>query len=634
MKRVLYFLTLFLAFSCANQGSGPDGGPYDETPPKIVSMTQKKSKVTIKFDEAIKMENASEKVVVSPPQQNPPEISAEGRKISVNLLDDLLPNTTYTIDFSDAITDANEGNPMGNFTYIFSTGETTDTMEISGYVLDAENLEPLKGMTVGIFPMDSAKNAFRTTPLPRVGKTDGNGHFSIKGVAEGNYRIYALNDTDQDFKLSMKSEKIAWNDETIVPSCFPDVKYDTCWVDSTTIDSIRTIPYTHYMPDNVVMLAAQEDNLPRHYLKMQREEPEMFKLFFTGKSLQTPEIQGLNFNATDAFLRETNKFNDTISYWLKDEELVKLDTLKFTLTYEESDDSTGIRTLRTDTIESVPRHTLAKRLKQKADELEKWQKQQEKKRKKGGFIEENPPVEYVKQTGRISSKITPMDVVHLEFSEPLKDFDDTMMRLLLKVDTLYNPVPFELEPSPGKVKTYDLRAEWRPEQEYSLEIDSAATMSIYGKPLEKFKTSWSVARLEDFGTLFIVIPDGDTTVIVQLLDGGGKTVRQEKAKVCPTGGVMANFYYVQPGKYYVSCFFDTNGDGVWTGCNFDEDRHAERTCFLPFEIPVKGNFDIDQTWKLSDTPILQQKPRKLVKQKEDKKRVTAHERNLEREKNK
>ena len=97
----------------------------------------KSKKVSIYFDEFIKLDNPSEKVIVSPPQLEAPEIKAAGKKITVSLVDSLKPNTTYTIDFSDAISDNNENNPMGNFTYSFSTGEVIDTMEVSGYVLEA-----------------------------------------------------------------------------------------------------------------------------------------------------------------------------------------------------------------------------------------------------------------------------------------------------------------------------------------------------------------------------------------------------------------------------------------------------------------------------------------------------------------
>lgn len=176
---VAFFAMLFFA-ACANIGT-PDGGPYDETPPKIVNTSPKyastnsrTSKVVLEFDENVKLENAAEKVVVSPPQQEQPEISASGKKITVTLLDTLRANTTYTIDFADAIEDNNEGNPMGDYAFTFSTGEKIDTFQVSGNVLDASNLEPIKGILVGLYSVDSLAGAadsafsdsiFRTKPF-------------------------------------------------------------------------------------------------------------------------------------------------------------------------------------------------------------------------------------------------------------------------------------------------------------------------------------------------------------------------------------------------------------------------------------------------------------------------------------
>ena len=236
-------------WACANPGSGPDGGPYDETPPHIVSMTPaigsvniKTKKVSLLFDELIKVENPSEKVTVSPPQMEVPEIKVSGRRVNVSLSDSLKPNTTYTIDFSDAIEDSNEGNPLGNFTYYFSTGGAIDTMEIAGYVLAAENLEPQKGLLVGLHS-DLNDSAFTALPFERVARTDSRGHFCIKGIAPGTYRIYALKDIDGDFKMS-RGEMMAALRQDITPTCFPDVRQDTAWHDSIHYDSISIVHFT------------------------------------------------------------------------------------------------------------------------------------------------------------------------------------------------------------------------------------------------------------------------------------------------------------------------------------------------------------------------------------------------------
>ena len=115
----------------------PDGGWYDDTPPRVVSSSPddigvnvKANKVTINFDEFNKIEDVQNKVIISPPQVEQAEVKAAGRRIIIDLKDSLKENTTYTIDFSDAITDNNEGNPMGNYTFSFSTGDHIDTLEV------------------------------------------------------------------------------------------------------------------------------------------------------------------------------------------------------------------------------------------------------------------------------------------------------------------------------------------------------------------------------------------------------------------------------------------------------------------------------------------------------------------------
>ena len=225
-------LALLLLAGCARMGR-PDGGWYDETPPYVVGaepedmgVNVKAKTVNIYFNEFIKIENASQKVVVSPPQIETPEIQSRGKSIRVKLLDSLRANTTYTIDFSDAISDFHEGNPLGNYTYSFSTGDHIDTLEVSGYVLKAENLEPVSGILVGLYD-NLEDSAFVKEPMLRVSRTDSRGRFVIKGVAPGKYRAYALQDVDNNYIFNQKSEMIAFNHDIIEPSWKPDVRQDT-----------------------------------------------------------------------------------------------------------------------------------------------------------------------------------------------------------------------------------------------------------------------------------------------------------------------------------------------------------------------------------------------------------------------
>ena len=324
---------------------------FDETPPRFIGSTpaagalnNERTKISLMFDEFIKLEKATEKVVVSPPQIQQPEIKASGKRIQVNLLDSLKPNTTYTIDFSDAIVDNNEGNPLGNFAFTFSTGTEIDTMEVAGTMLDASNLEPIKGMLVGLHS-NLNDSAFNKLPFDRVARTDSRGRFSIRGVAPGKYRIYGLMDADQNFTFNQKSEMIAFHDSLIIPRMEERIRMDTAWVDSLTYDTIVEKKYMHYLPDDVILRAFKELNYSQYLIKSERLVPHKFTFYFAGKADTLPVLKGLNFDEKDAFVIEKNQRNDTIHYWVKDSLLFKQDTLAMSLTY-----------LYTDTLNQYFRH--------------------------------------------------------------------------------------------------------------------------------------------------------------------------------------------------------------------------------------------------------------------------------------
>ena len=390
MRKLQYWLLaiscLLLAVGCARMGS-PDGGWYDDDPPRVLGSNPadkatgvKSKKVTIYFDEYIKLADPTQNVIVSPPQIEMPEIAAKGKKIVVELKDTLKPDMTYTIDFSDAISDNNEDNPMGNYTFTFSTGEQTDTLEVSGTVVSAENLDPVSGILVGLYS-DLADSAFRTKPLLRVARTDANGHFVIKGVADGEYRIYALQDADGNYMFTQKSEMIAFSHDTYKPTVKPDMRQDTIWRDELHIDSIKQVHYMHFYPDDIVLTAFQETQTDRYLLKTERKDADRIQIFFSYGNEQLPVIHGLNFNSDDAFIVESSAKKDSITYWLRDTLLVNQDTLSFEMTYLMTD-SLGALVSKTDTIEALAKTPYAKRQKALQKEYDSWFKQQEKKRKR------------------------------------------------------------------------------------------------------------------------------------------------------------------------------------------------------------------------------------------------------------
>ena len=601
--------------SCARMGQ-PDGGWYDDDPPKVIGSTPadqatnvKAQKITILFVEFIKLTYATNKVIVSPPQLEAPDIKAAGKKIVVELQDSLMPNTTYTIDFSDAISDNNEDNPMGSYTYSFSIGEQIDTFEVSGYVLDASNLEPIKGIMVGLYN-DLADSAFQTKPMLRVSRTDSRGHFVVKGVAPGTYRAYALQDADGDFRFTQKSEMMAFNHESFVPGSKPDVRTDTVWRDSLHIDALLQVPYTHFLPDDITLLAFTHVLTDRFLIKTERVDANKFSMYFSYGHPELPVIKGLNFDSNDAFVIEANEKQDTIHYWLRDTMLVNQDTLRMEISYQMTD-SAGVLVNHTDTIESLAKVSYEKRQKDKAKEIEQWMKDQEKKKKRGVSYDSIWHEKPLAPKFDAPASMDPDKIVRVEMPTPLQRCDTAAVHLYSMIDSVWYESACRMEPVPNQIRNYQILAEWRPGVEYSLEIDSAAFEDIYGKVSGAYKQGIKVKAEDEYGTLKLNISGvEDSAMVVQLLNSTDKVMKQTRVHKH-----VAEFKYLKPEKYYVRAFIDANGNGIWDTGSYAEDRQAEAVYYYPREIEGKAKWDVSMDWNVLATPIYKQKPANITKQK-------------------
>jgi len=617
-----------IACCCASIGS-PSGGWYDEEPPKVLSYSPEnkalgnsKKKITITFDEYIKLEKANEKVVVSPPQIEAPNIRADGKKIKIDLYDTLQPNTTYTIDFSDAIEDNNEGNPLGQFTYSFSTGDHIDTMEVAGTVLNAENLEPIKGILVGLYPADStfSDTLFTTTPLPRVSRTDGSGRFSIKGVADGKYHAFALQDMDQNYMFNQKSEMIAFDTLTISTSCAPAWRNDTVWSYDSIPQKIRVVPYIHYYPDDVVLKAFLEEGQNKDRLKEERPVPEQFTLYFIAPQDSLPLIKGLNFDADKSLIPEPSEHNDTITYWVRDTATAHMDTLTFAMTYYKTD-TLGLNVLQTDTLELVPRISFERQEKERLKNSEEWQKERNKRIKKSKEAlpyEENPyEVKYVEYQTKPSGSIDPNQFITYTFTEPIERVDSTRLHLSMKVDSEYVDKPFLFLPVEGQLRQYRLYAEWEPKTQYVFESDSMAIWSSLGNCTKPLKQDIRVRSLDEYGALFVRLLKAEDSCYVQLLNKSDKPI----ATVLAQKG-RADFFYLKPGDYYLRMFVDRNGNGIWDTGEYKSGLQPEDVYYWPKPISIKAKLELEQDWDYRNIPLTKQKAKEITKQKPDKEKTT------------
>lgn len=637
---LLFLLIVIVTMSgCARMGN-PDGGWYDEEPPYVMATSPMENavnfdgnKIYLLFNEYVQLENAQEKVVVSPPQLEQPEIKVMGNKIRVELKDSLLSGQTYTIDFSDAISDNNEGNPMGNYTFTFSTGDYIDTMEVSGNLVEAETLEPIKGMLVGLyekssFTTDTCDTVFRTQPMLRVSRSDASGRFNIKGVArDKEYRVFALEDNDGDYKFSQKSERLAFSDQIIKPNCYPDQRPDTLWRDALHIKDLVFTPYTHFTPDDIVLRVFQEEQTDRHLIKKERKSAEQLSVYFTYGHKDLPQFKPLTFSAEEnkEYLVEHSLKNDTITYWLSDSTLINQDSLIVELTYMETD-TLGNLCQKVDTLDFIPKLSYERRMKLQDEEYKKWAKEQEKLKKKDKPYETEMPKKPLEVKWNVNSVMTPKQRITFTSPAPIALIDTSKIYFSEKVDTLWESRPFVIEKDTAINRLYYLVAEFSPKSEYKLEVDSFAIRDIYDRMSKSYKASFKVGDEESYGNLIVDLSGVEgKQYIFQLLSGSDKVTQQIISKE-----KSVTFKYLKGGNYYLKLIVDDDEDGKFTTGLYEKNRQPEAVYFYHEKIEIKEKWDKNLSWNPTNIAIPKQKPAAIVKQKADKKKTVRTGRNLQR----
>ena len=589
---LIVFAISFLVYACANRGSGPTGGPKDTTPPKVMksvplngSLNFRKKQIEILFDEMVSIEKPNENIIISPPQQKPPDVKSYGKSIVVNFNENLLDSTTYSINFGNGIVDLNEKNAIKNYLFSFSTGNQIDTMKISGTVINAEDLNPLPGIIVGIY-RETEDSVFFKKPFLRIGRTDETGRFSISNMKKGKYKVFALGDANHDY-FFQPGENLAMCDSMIRPTFRIEQMKDTVWKDSSTVDSIRTYMGTRYLPDNLMLRLFKENKKRQYFVKYERKEPFVFSLFFNAPAAKLPELTAMNFNWDKKFILQKSQHNDSLTYWITDSTVWKMDTLQFRMSYLKSDSVFNLK-LATDTINVAMRKL---RINTKA-------------KKTITSVKKEP----LKFNTNIAAAFDVFNPIALSFEAPLATIDVSKIKLLQKIDTTYKQIPFKWRQVDSTKISFAIDYKWMPEKSYQLRIDSAAFKSIYDRTSNALKTDFKIRSLDEYSSVKMMLPKFNPKVVFQILDTKDVVIASKPAL---EKGTL--FQYLRPGDYYMRLFIDENGNGVWDTGDFSSKKQPEQVYYYPKKMTLKANWDFEETWDYNQIPLLEQKPAELRK---------------------
>ena len=609
---IVAIVTALIVYACASRGM-IEGGERDVTPPKItaevpVSGTTNfaMKHIDIYFDEFIQLKDINNQFVISPPMKRKPKTSLRGKYVRVEFQDTLKPGTTYSLDFGQSIADNNEGNLFGYYRYVFSTGSQLDSMELAGLVLDAETQLPVLGAMV-LFYANHADSAAILELPSYVAMTDSSGHFRVTNMRDSVYRVLALFTETKSLQYvpRMEGQKVGFVDTLVRTVSFPAIQYDTIRPDTVTVAARRTKKgvemevlthdtvivrnYTAYGPVNLFMTLFEEEDIHLDMDNSVRSEREKLDFTFTIPADNRLEVRFLGLQPLgdpeqrDLFVEERSAGKDTVTLWIKDSLIYKIDSLQAELRYLMTD-TAGVRVMTTDTV---------------------WFVYKDKPQPKGKRKQEQDTVRKIEYLGMNSPVGSSMDLnqsIMLEFDRPIVASTLDSVKLFEMIDSVWTPTPFELRHDSLKVRRYYIAKEWKPETEYRLEIDSASVYSIYGLFNNKVESTFKTKAIEDYGRIFLTFSNVSCPLIAQLYQGGSKELKIVDEKHIEADGEVV-FEYLHEGSYMVRVILDRNGNGKWDTGNYMEHLQPEEIKYLPGEFKIKKNFDIEQSYDVSRTYV-------------------------------
>ena len=631
-----------LLVACASIGS-PEGGPRDYTPPQMVksspepgALNFKGNKVEIVFDEFINLKDQQKKVIISPAPKTQPLIRTVGKKVTIEFRDELEENTTYVIDFSNAIEDNNEGNQLDGYSFAFSTGDEIDTLAMSGIVLRAKDLEPMQHIIVGLHT-NLDDTAFTHVPLERVSRTNDRGKFTLRNLKPGSYHVFALNDVDGDYRMA-RTEDIAFLDEIVVPSTGEYTSQDTVFTYDHRVDTVMTATHTLFLP-NDLLLCMFNEGYRSHYVK-QTARPEANKLhvLFGAPNDTLPKMEVLRpaDHQRDWYRVERTATNDSLFYWITDSAMIKTDTIIVAMTYLRTDTADRLVEV-TDTVRFGYRkpnaqikeeEKKAKEREERAKRLAQLLEKQEKAVAQGkelseGELEELKELQHMdpdeiprlKMDLAKSGTLDVGDSIIFKFDTPIAAIDPAGVHLEIKRDTLW--VPYPSVPSVRPVDDFDPLRYWlpfttQPDSVYRVTVDSAAVVSAYGLTNEKLSKELKVSGLEEYANVYFTVNVKDSA-FVELLASGEKV-----ARTVPVQNGAFELLNVKPGTYYLRLTIDKNGNGKWDTGNYAEHLQPDEVYYYPKRLNLRRNWDLDETWNIYQTALDLQKPEDIRHNKPEK----------------
>src|SRR5690554_693163 len=260
-------------------------------------------------------------------------------------------------------------------------------------------------------------------------------------MASVEYIMFALGDLNRDYRYDNPQEAIAFLDSVVIPSTLPAVRQDTVFVDSVTVDTILTVQYTRFLPDDLLLRSFLSDFQRQYLQKHERPEEHKLGLFFAAPtSMPTFFLLKPEMERDDWYVMERTKNNDTLTVWITDSLIYRQDSLQMKINYTRTD-SVNQNYIATDTLNFNMRRSGRSRDKAQEDTEEG----------------EEVLIRFLGINSNVQSTFELFNPVRLEFEQPVLQFDSSYVELSIEVDSLYEAVPFRMEADSLNPRRFVLR---------------------------------------------------------------------------------------------------------------------------------------------------------------------------------
>ena len=587
--RIITILAIaLLLVGCANVVM-PSGGPKDTKSPVVLEASPANNSTDFKgktihltFDEFIVLNNPSNNVMISPPMSKKPTYRTSGKTLIIKFEEQLQPNTTYSINFGDAIKDLHEGNIFKGYTFNFSTGASIDSLSLKGKVISASEFKPMDGMVVGLYSGDNESVTLDSLPYKikpnYITTTDKNGEFEFSGLADKEYLVFALKDANSNLIYDLPNEEIAFCSDLIKPYYIDNQIINKSVSDTIQNDSIAANDSILIKVDSI--LEVKKPDYPIYELFSFIQEDSVQKLF--KKELVEEGLLRFVFRypASNVRINALESLPDTFNIMpvysmRKDTVLWYFTPCKDSLWISIND---GVKISDTTHYSLKPRENASRRRRRQ---------------------EENVVKRLTVKNNLKANKLKPEQPLIFVFNEPIiKVNQPDSMLFVENNDTIYRKQQFEKLDEYGF--KYQIVNDLKPENKYQVIVPDSVFFGVRGYTNDTILTNFSVQEESAFGNIYITveIPENVPQVIVELTTENGKTI--DTHIVTKTGELA--FEYLDPGKYKLKATIDLDANGVWSPGNFTKRLQAEKIVFYQNTLEVRANWDIDldEPWKIEN----------------------------------